>query len=54
MKKRKEVLAIIYCPTCKTKINLYELPDIGQDLEVKCPKCHDVLKSKITISEGGY
>jgi len=51
MKKPKPVLAIIYCPTCRTGIEQYELPNIGEEFEVKCPKCHDTLRGKFTISE---
>jgi len=52
MKKQKPVLAIIYCPTCRTGIELYELPDIGEEFEVKCPKCKDVIRTKFEIANG--
>jgi len=50
---QKPLLAWVTCPNrvCQTVIPLYELPGLGEEWEIECPKCHDfVMGVEIVIS----
>ena len=48
---KAEAMLIIYCPTCRKAIEVYQLPEVGAHYSVNCAHCGAPLGYKLELSE---